>query len=177
MSKGVDRPFEEASLTEGHECAHHRFLADAMLIRLARWLRVLGFDTRCLPRAADKELVAIADRERRWLLTRDRALIRELKPEKSLLVTSHRPLDQLSEVVRACRLAAPPALFRRCLICNSILREATTDEILAGVPPQARRYADEVLHCPGCGRQYWPGSHTKRMKNALREVFPEWFDG
>lgn len=176
MSKGANKTTGRETSTKTVEHRPPRFLADAMLIRLARWLRVLDFDTVCLPQAPDRDLVATADREGRWLLTRDRALIRELKPDRFVLIDSQHPLNQLAEVVEACRLRKPRTLFRRCLLCNSPLRSATAEEIALGVPPQARRCNDEILHCPGCGRNYWAGSHTRRMENALRRSLPEWFD-
>lgn len=153
-----------------------RFLADAMLIRLARWLRVLDFDTVCYPQKPDSELVDIADAENRWLLTRDQALIRELRPDKPLLISSTRPLEQLTEVVQALDLPKPTALFRRCMMCNTPLRRATREEAETSVPEAGKTFHDEFLVCPGCQRVYWPGSHTRRMERTLHETFPHWFE-
>ncbi|WP_341503927.1 Mut7-C RNAse domain-containing protein [Gallaecimonas sp. GXIMD4217] len=152
-----------------------RFLADAMLGRLARWLRVLDYDTLYHPEKPDPELVAIADREERWLLTRDRALVNELRPHRSLLIQSQKPLQQLREVIDACQLPRPDALFRRCLLCNGRLRAASAEEIDRLAPLSSRQYGDELLYCPGCHRLYWPGSHTRRMARALARTLPHWF--
>src|SRR5215207_8725140 len=75
------------------------FLADAMLGRLARWLRVMGFDTAYDPALTDPALVALARRDGRVLLTRDRRLLRDLRPDLALEVTGDGPLEQLRAVV------------------------------------------------------------------------------
>lgn len=153
-----------------------RFLADAMLARLARWLRVLNYDTRHDPTIHDPELVQLADEEDRWLLTRDRALVKELRPTKSVLITRDDPLHQLTEVVDRCELCRPDRLFLRCLVCNTPLREATNREINDQLPPSAENYPDTRLYCPQCHRLYWPGSHTQRMTRTLKRALPDWFD-
>lgn len=150
-----------------------RFLADAMLSRLARWLRVLDCDTRCHPDWSDPALVELADAEGRWLLTRDRALVAELKPNKALLLGSDRPLTQLQTVVEATDLTPPAALFRRCLVCNTPLRPATSAESRTLAPATARAF-DDHQYCDGCQRLYWPGSHTRRMATTLAEALPSW---
>lgn len=152
-----------------------RFLADAMLIRLARWLRVLDFDTRCHPEKTDPELVTLADAEDRWLLTRDKTLVSELRPAKPILIGGSRPLDQLAEVIEACDPPRPKALFRRCIMCNTPLQSAGREEIAAKAPASSQRYQDDILACPDCHRVYWPGSHTRRMTAALRRTLPSWF--
>src|SRR5688572_28120635 len=88
-----------------------RFAADAMLGRLARWLRVLGFDTSYDTELADPVLVRIANEEGRILLTRDRHLLRELQPLRVHEVRQDEPLDQLRDLVTALELPAPAELF------------------------------------------------------------------
>ena len=151
-----------------------RFVADAMLGRLARWLRALGYDTVYDASADDRALVELANRENRTLLTRDRHLLRELRPRQALQIRSDVPLEQLSEVVRALALPAPNELFRRCLVCNTLLDDVPAAEAAALVPPAARSLSGPVRRCPTCGRVYWPGSHVRRMTRGLASVFPEW---
>lgn len=140
-----------------------RFLADAMLERLARWLRVLDVDVATLPATTpDAEVARRAADEGRVLLTRDRGLA-AAHPD-SALVRSGEPLEQLREVLERFDVPEPPALFLRCLLCNVPLapdpaRHDTADGTCAG----ARR-------CPQCGRLYWEGSHTRRMRAALAPV-------
>lgn len=151
-----------------------RFLADAMLGGLARWLRVMGFDAAYDPSVQDPELVALADAEGRVLLTRDRHLLIHLRPVRGLLITGDAPLTQLHEVIIACNLARPAELFTRCLVCNTMLRAATICEIANLVPDRARSLPGPVRRCPGCGRVYWPGSHVRRMRRTLTKALPDW---
>jgi hypothetical protein len=151
-----------------------RFLADAMLGRLARWLQALGFDTTYDPAVHDPELVALAAAEGRVLLTRDRHLVDHLRPERAVLVTDDDPLAQLRQVVAACALRPPARLFSRCLVCNGQLRDATPDEAATLVPEASRGLPGPVRRCPGCGRVYWQGSHARRMRETLADALPGW---
>ncbi|SHI20899.1 Mut7-C RNAse domain-containing protein [Ferrimonas marina] len=127
-----------------------RFLADAMLIRLARWLRALGYDTACYPSWPDSALVALANREGRWLLTRDRALVRELRPDRVIAIESQRPLAQLTQVLEALTLPPPQLRFDRCLLCNGPL----TDWLVGRPPPQYASHCAiaRLRHCADCQR-------------------------
>lgn len=152
-----------------------RFVADAMLGRLSRWLRVLGYDTVYDPALDDPTLVRRADVEDRVLLTRDRHLLRELRPVRALEVTSDVPLEQLRGVVTALDLVPPRELFTRCLVCNAVLGAPLSPEDASTVvPPKARNLSGPVRRCPSCGRVYWPGSHVRRMRTALELALPGW---
>jgi uncharacterized protein with PIN domain len=151
-----------------------RFLADAMLGRLARWLRVLGYDTFYDEAVHDAQLVRIAADEDRILLTRDRHLLRELRPARAHEVRQDDPLQQLHGLVTALGLAPPRRLFTRCLLCNTPLRELERSEALPLMPEGVRDIPGPVRQCPDCGRLYWEGSHVRRMRAALERVLPGW---
>jgi uncharacterized protein with PIN domain len=152
-----------------------RFTADAMLARLARWLRVLGHDTRLDPQLPDDALVRLADQEQRILLTRDRLLLRELRPRQALEIVHDAPLQQLAQVVAALQLPAPAELFTRCTVCNTLLSPPLSREERDGLlPPDVRDLPGPARSCPGCGRVYWPGSHARRMREALARALPGW---
>jgi len=154
-----------------------RFAADTMLGRLARWLRVLGFDTTYDAGIADPDLVRLADREERILLTRDRHLLRELRPARSLEVRRDAPLEQLQEVVTALDLTPPAELFTRCLVCNtSLTSPLSVAEAERLLPPGAGGLPGAVRRCMACGRVYWQGSHVRRMLDALARALPGWSD-
>jgi uncharacterized protein with PIN domain len=156
----------------------HRFAADAMLGRLARWLRVLSFDTFYQEAIADPELVRIADVEDRVLLTRDRHLLRELKPRRAIEVRQDAPLEQLRQLVDTLQLAAPAELFLRCMVCNSLLGEPLAPQAAdALVPDGVRGIPGPVRQCPVCLRVYWHGSHTRRMRAAIERALPGWLPG
>ena len=151
-----------------------RFLADAMLGRLARWLRVLGLDTAYDAVRPDRELVRVAALEGRVLLTRDRHLLRELHPRHAVEITHDAPLAQLRDVVNRCAIEPPAELFTRCLVCNAPLAGVPADRATALVPPAAQPLGGPVRRCPVCGRVYWPGSHVRRMRAALERALPGW---
>jgi uncharacterized protein len=152
-----------------------RFAADAMLGRLARWLRVLGFDTLYDESLSDPDYVRVANDEARTLLTRDRHLLRELRPLHSLEIRHDAPLEQLQQVVVALQLPAPAELFTRCMVCNAVLSDplpAAEAELL--VPQRVRGIPGPVRQCPVCLRVYWHGSHVRRMRAAIDRTLPGW---
>jgi uncharacterized protein len=150
-----------------------RFVADAMLGRLARWLRAVGCDCVQLPlHAPDAELVALARSEDRVLLTRDRHLLRELRPPRWLEITSDEPLEQLRAVVARFGIAKPATYFTRCMVDNTPLHEVTHADVADRMPPKARELSGPISRCATCGRVYWRGSHARRMERILEEVFP-----
>lgn len=148
-----------------------------MLGRLARWLRVLGFDTSYDPALADPVLVQLAGDEQRILLTRDRHLLRELRPLRAHEVRSDVPLEQLHAVVVVFALAPPAELFTRCILDNTLL-PAPLDESDSRLllPPASRGTPGPVRRCPTCGRLYWHGSHVRRMRVALERALPGWLE-
>ena len=145
-----------------------------MLGRLARWLRVLGFDTVYDPSLDDAALVRLADTEDRLLLTRDRYLLRELRPRRAIEITSDSPLQQLVALVTTLELSAPDELFTRCLLCNTPLETVAPADALTFLPTAARELPGPFRRCPSCGRAYWAGSHVRRMTRALAAALPGW---
>jgi len=149
-----------------------------MLARLARWLRVLGWDTRLDPDLDDVTLVALASAEGRILLTRDRHLLRDLRPAPAVEIRDDRPLEQLRHVVTVLRLPAPRGLFTRCTVCNTALSDPL-DPQQRGVllPPDVAGLPGPARRCPGCQRLYWHGSHARRMRAAIEQALPGWLPG
>jgi uncharacterized protein with PIN domain len=145
-----------------------RFAVDAMLGRLARWLRVLGLDASYEPDVADADLVRRAHDEHRWILTRDRALPIEWRVPRIHLVAAEAPLEQLAEVIRAFALDPEGlALFARCTRCNEPLVEIARERAAEAVPPRILQTNTRFHRCPCCGRIYWEGTHVDRMRRTL----------
>lgn len=161
-------------MTRPNDTLNTRFLTDAMLGKLTRWLRVLGCDTLFNPAQDDCDLVAIADAENRVLLTRDRHLITFLRPAHGLLLANAEPLHQLVEVVERLQLPPPQALFTRCLVCNTTVHTATAAQARGKLPRGADVRPHCARYCPGCHRLYWEGSHTRRMRETLEQAIPGW---
>ncbi len=151
--------------------ARPRFIADAMLGRLARWLRTLGFDTAYDDTIADEDLVRRSLTEGRHILTRDRRLFEEWRIEGGLVLRADRPLAQLEEVVVAFALVPPERLFTRCTVCNGVLEPVERRTVEDSVPRRVLQREDDFARCPDCGRVYWEGSHTRRMRAVLERVF------
>ena len=124
-----------------------RFVADVHLGRLARHLRLLGFDTWYRNDAGDDELARVSVDERRILLTRDRGLLKRSAVTHGSWLRSTDAEEQAVEVVRRFDLGRRLRPFSRCLVCNTAVE---------AVGPALNR-------CPGCGRLYWPGSHHERL--------------
>ncbi|MFP3912764.1 MAG: Mut7-C RNAse domain-containing protein [Desulfobacteraceae bacterium] len=144
------------------------FVADIMLGKLAKWLRVMGYDT------IYQSLYGAGDLERfmnrgRILLTRHRE--RAKLPGQSILLHKNRVGEQLAELRRQVDLPPDPALrFSRCLRCNTLLREAPDAAAREAVPEYVYyQNPGKIRFCPTCERHYWPGSHRIRMEAQLRE--------
>jgi uncharacterized protein with PIN domain len=147
-----------------------RFFADAMLGRLARWLRVLGFDVAFEAEIEDADLVERATEQGRAILTRDRSLPEEWRVSDVHVISAERTFEQLREVVDAFRLRDSIRLFERCSVCNTLLVEATREEIEDEVPPRVLERQDEFRRCPGCNRIYWAGTHAERMRKVVESL-------
>lgn len=144
-----------------------RFLLDGHLGRLARYLRMLGFDTAYSREADDAGLARASAAERRILLTRDRGLLMRREVTHGYSVRSTDPEAQLREVVERFDLAASLRPFTRCLRCNGELRKAAKAEVAHRLPPRTRECYQEFLFCPACGGVYWSGPHHRRMSAMI----------
>lgn len=149
------------------EAGRPRFFADVMLGRLARWLRLLGFDTAFESDVSDADLVRRALLEDRVVLTRDRRLPREWRTDAVYVVDSHSTSEQLAEVMREFKLSAQLRLFRICSRCNRALVPAEPGDLKERIPARILELHDSFRGCPSCGRVYWSGSHTSRMRRVV----------
>jgi uncharacterized protein with PIN domain len=136
-----------------------RFVIDVNLGRLARLMRVLGFDVWWSSDADDRTLADISLAQQRILLTRDRGLLKRRAITHGLFVRSDQPEEQTLEVIRRLDLRQRLAPFTRCVRCNGKLAAVTKDEVIEHLEPLTRRYYDKFSRCADCGRVYWPGSH------------------
>ena len=153
--------------------AEPRFLADAMLGRLARWLRLLGFDTAYDAAIADADLARRAFEEGRIVLTRDRALPDEWRLPRVLVLRSETPGEQLRELARVFPLRRAARLFSRCSRCNAPLEEVAPAAVAARVPARVLARRPLFHRCRGCGRVYWAGSHVERIRRALDRIWSD----
>jgi uncharacterized protein with PIN domain len=140
-----------------------KFLCDAMVGSLARWLRLFGFDTVFFqPGLPDDRLAETARSEGRWLLTRDRELA--AAGPRTMLVRAETLDDQLVEVMSRLALRPVAALDgSRCSECNGVLLAVAREEVSTAIPPYVLATAPRFRRCVGCGRVYWPGTHSERI--------------
>lgn len=153
--------------------AERRFSADSMLARLARWLRLLGFDCAYDGNIPDAELVRRAVEEKRVILTCDRKLTEEWWVTNIYVVRAEQLREQLLEVIRRFDLAPSIALLSRCNACDQPVRPAAIDEIRDRVPPRVLERQRDFSLCPGCGRVFWEGTHAKRIRRAVDELLAD----
>jgi len=147
-----------------------RFVLDVHLGRLARTLRLLGFDAMWRNDATDDELAAISVDEKRILLTRDRGLLKRAKVTRGYFVRETDRRLQIVEILRRFDLFGAIAPFGRCLACNGELEPVAKTEVEARLPPRTRQDYDAFWTCPDCGRIYWKGSHYDRLATQVEDI-------
>ena len=146
-----------------------KFVADRMLGKLARWLRVIGQDVTYGPHLSGYGLIREARREGRLILTRDRGLARK-KPPDYLLIQSDQFREQLKQVVQACRLEPFKEAFTRCVECNTVLQPVPKEAVRERVPPYVFSNQERFSFCLRCRRIYWPATHQQKMLEELKAL-------
>ena len=144
-----------------------RFVADKMLGRLARWLRILGCDVLYGNNFSGKGLLAAARSEDRIMLTRDRAVLRGGDLPRHLFVDSDHVREQLRQVVEAFSLSPTERLFRRCVECNGELEVVARDAAAGLVPPFVLETQPDFRRCVRCHHLYWYATHVERVRREL----------
>lgn len=147
-----------------------RFAADVHLGKLARFLRMLGFDTSYGNTSTDDEIVAAARVQRRIILTRDRGLLKRRTVTHGYLVRSLEPREQLAEVLARFDIAGQVHAFGRCISCNAVLERISRLSVLDHLPPAVAESHAEFSRCPGCGKIFWRGTHWEAMKKLAADV-------
>ncbi|GAB3452093.1 Mut7-C RNAse domain-containing protein [Massilia terrae] len=147
-----------------------RFVADAHLGGLARFLRMAGFDTVYSNVIHDDEIEALAAAEDRVVLTRDRELLKRRTITHGCYIHTLKPEAQLGEVFDRLDLAGSVHPFSLCLHCNTPLHPVDKASVADRLPPAVREQHEEFNACGRCGGVFWKGSHWKRMSGLLARV-------
>lgn len=147
-----------------------RFIVDTNVGKLARWLRMMGYDALFINPIDDEGLIAIALKEKRVLLTKDtQIMLRRVVTSgklKALLIEDDDPKAQLRFVIEAMKLNRNRQ-FSLCLECNEPLIPKSKEEVRDLVPHYVFQTQSQYFQCPACHRVYWQGTHWQRMKREL----------
>lgn len=151
-----------------------KFIVDSNVGRLARWLRIAGFDTIFINDLDDNRLIRLALSEGRVLLTKDTQILkRRLVTSgrlKAILIEDDEVKAQLRQVVKALNLGDKIKPFTLCLECNQPLVPKEKEEIKGLVPPYVSQTQTQYMQCLACHRVYWRGTHWQRMSRGLEKI-------
>jgi len=150
----------------------YKFIADCHLGKLAKYLRLMGFDTLFFSHIEDNDLITIANEENRIILTRDR----DLSQRKSAPVLFLEPTytkAQLKTLIDYYELKEHPIPFSRCIVCNTPLQVIEKEKIIDSLPEKVKKNFNYFEYCPACDHIYWQGDHYKNMIKFLTQVMEE----
>lgn len=147
-----------------------RFLLDVHLGKLARILRLLGFDSVYERDYDDAEIARRTAAEKRVVLTRDKGLLKRSEVTRGYWLRSQDPEVQAREVLGRFDLESAVAPYSRCLVCNGTLAAAEESAVTQDVPPKSRRMYDAYTRCESCGRIYWRGTHATGLTGIIERI-------
>lgn len=151
-----------------------KFFADINVGRLARWLRIMGYDALIFKGADDADMLTAALAEGRIILTRDAQMLKRRLitrgQVKAKLIKSDSVGEQLKQVVDTLDLQPSPQPFAICVECNVPLVEKLKEEVQDGVPEYVYQTQNEYRQCPSCRRIYWKGTHWQAMTRKLKKL-------
>ena len=151
-----------------------KFIVDNNAGKLARWLRMMGYDAIFFDGSDDSYLVSKALAEDRVILTRDTQIMKRgiitSGRLKAIFIESDKAEPQIRQVIDTLRLDYQSRLFTRCLECNQPLMERNKDEIKDRVPPYVFQTQSQYMECPNCHRIYWRGTHWQSMNKKMKNL-------
>jgi hypothetical protein len=147
-----------------------KFILTKELGRLAKWLRILGFDTVYYNQDNLSSLIIQALRDERIILTRNQHLP-QARGLKIVLIKNEKIKKQVAEILQTLKLKPEPEMmFSRCILCNTELVYITKDEVKDKVPEYVFNTHEDFITCPQCNRIYWRGTHWGNVRKTLEEV-------
>lgn len=165
---------EESSNSLTESAMETRFVADNNVGKLARWLRVIGYDTLLFRQKNDNKMIEIAISENRLILTKDTQLMkRRLVTSgklKAMIVKKDDPIMQLKETVKNLSLDYFFKPFTLCIECNQVLVSRSKEDVRSVVPPHVFTTQYQYMECPTCHRIYWQGTHWQAMIMKLHDL-------
>jgi hypothetical protein len=149
-----------------------KFVADRMLGKLAKGLRMLGYDTVYYRGENAYPLIKLAREEDRVILTRNTKLIPKRPEDRIIRIGEDKPLLQLRELIQKKVISLNEEnLLSRCLLCNIPIEKIRREEAEGKVPDFIFYQKKKFSRCPQCLRIYWQGSHQDHMQRKIEELF------
>ncbi|MFC1869888.1 Mut7-C RNAse domain-containing protein [Chloroflexota bacterium] len=150
-----------------------KFIVDHNVGKLARWLRMMGYDTAFFNGSDDSSMIRIALNQGRVILTRDSQIMKRgvitTGRLKTILIDSAEPEQQKRQVIAALNLDCQFRPFTLCLECNQPLEERSKQEVQDRVPLYVFQTQSHYMECPDCHRIYWQGTHWQAMTQKLEK--------
>ncbi|MCH8941153.1 MAG: Mut7-C ubiquitin/RNAse domain-containing protein [Bacteroidetes bacterium] len=153
-----------------------KFIADVHLGKLARYLRMMGFDVLYKNDFDDDEIVNVSLTGKRAILTKDRGILKRSQVTHGYWIRSTKVQEQVVEVIKRFDLKNIIKEFSRCIECNSLLIKTNKDKILNELPPKVARSQEEFYRCPVCKKNYWKGTHHQKMLFFIQSVKDDVFN-
>ena len=151
-----------------------QFIVDHNVGKLARWLRMMGYDSLFFNGSDDSHMVAQALAEGRVILTRDTEIMKRRVIKngrlKAVLIESEEPERQMQQLMNTLDLNGQFRPFTLCLECNERLVGRIPEEVKDRVPPYVYRTQSQYMECPACRRIYWRGTHWEAMTRKLKQL-------
>ena len=154
-----------------------KFIVDSNVGKLAKWLRMMGYDALFFEGINDSQMIATALAENRVILTRDTQIMRRRVITrgqlKAILIQSDEPERQMRQVMDTLKLDYQFQPFSICLECNQPLVERRKEEVKERVPPHVFQTQSQYMECPACHRIYWRGTHWQAMTRKLEHLIKD----
>jgi len=161
-------------LRKGAVADSPKFIVDSNVGKLAKWLRMLGYDAVFFEGDDDAYMIDRALKESRVILTRDTQIMKRGVVTsgrlRAILIDSDEPESQVLQVIEALHLDFQSRLFTICLECNHPLEERSKEEVKDRVPPYVFKTQQQYMECPACHRIYWRGTHWQAMLRKLERL-------
>ena len=147
-----------------------KFILDTHLGKLARNLRMFGFDVLYAHEFSDQEIITCSLEEKRIILTRDQGLLKNKEVTHGLWIRCTESENQTTEVIKRLDLLSQIKPLTRCLVCNTLLESVEKSKIIDKLPPNTKKYYSEYKICLKCENVYWSGSHYQRMQKKIEKI-------
>lgn len=147
-----------------------KFVLDVHLGKLAKYMRMLGFDIFYKNNLLDEEIIEISLKEKRAVLTRDKGILKNKKITRGYFVRNTDGAKQLTEVTERFHLQNEIKEFTRCIECGETLHPIAKEKIVERLPANVKNFYDEFSYCKKCDKIYWRGSHAEKMQKVIEKI-------